>query len=279
MAPTDFPYLYPYSAEEARRRNELDEWRQSHKMTIACKETIEVAISRDFDGMHLDADCAKSVIAAYGYKRTGFVLACTLQELSHDGRFSQSNKAWGRQIYIPPDKNHNYQYTVGSHPAVLDGFIQEFREAYAELGLFALKHCEPDTTELDYEGKVLVMRPEVFQEGYWEPKYQLWYAHDGFGCKPHAIGRSIRCTCLGDGEMSRWNRTDFIGPVKEEFLPDWAKAQVEMLKSGQQIGEFTPLLPIPEEGHRTDAFYFTKANTGFEQKSGHSSSESPKMSF
>lgn len=165
------------------------------------------------------------------------MLASTLQELSHDGRFSQSNKAWGKQIYIPPDKNHNYQYTVGSHPAVLDGFIQEFREAYAELGLFAPKHCEPDTTELDYEGKVLVMRPEVFQESYWEPKYQLWYAHDGFGCDPHAIGRSIRCTCLGDGEETRWNRTDFIGPIKEEFLPDWAEEQVDQLRAGQQITE------------------------------------------
>lgn len=237
MASTDFSYLYPYSAEEARRRHELDLWRQSHRMNIACKEAIEAAISRDFDGMHLEAGCAKSVIAAYGYKRTGFVLASTLQELSHDGRFSQSNKAWGKQIYIPPDKNHNYQYTVGSHPAVLDGFIQEFREAYAELGLFEAKHCEADTTELDYEGKVLVMRPEVFQESYWEPKYQLWYAHDGFGCGPHAIGCSIRCTCLGDGEHTRWNRTDFIGPIKEEFLPDWAKEQAEQLRAGRQIAE------------------------------------------
>lgn len=59
MAHTDFSYLYPYSAEEARRRNELDQWRQSHRMNIACKEAIEAAISRDFDGMHLDADCAK----------------------------------------------------------------------------------------------------------------------------------------------------------------------------------------------------------------------------
>ena len=150
MAHTDFSYLYPYSAKEARRRNELDQWRQSHRMNIACKEAIEGAISRDFDGMHLEADCAKSVIAAYGYKRTRFVLASTLQELSHDGRFSQSNKAWGKKIYIPPDENHNYQYTVGSHPAVLDGFIHEFREAYAELKLFAPEHCEPDTTELDY---------------------------------------------------------------------------------------------------------------------------------
>lgn len=48
------------------------------------------------------------------------------------------------------------------------------------------------------------------------------YGHDGFGCSPHAIGRSIRCTCLGDGEHTRWNRSDFIGILKDECLPDWA---------------------------------------------------------
>ena len=229
MAPTDFPYFYPYSAGEARRRNELILWRQSYRMNIECKEAIEAAIRRDFDGMYLDTDCAKSVIAVYGYKRTGFVLACTLHELSQDGRFSQSNRAWGEKLFVPPDENNNYKYTVSSHPAVLDGFINEFREAYDGLGLFAPEHCEANTAELEYEGKVLVMLPETLRESYWEPKYQLWYAHDGFGCTPGAIGRSIRCTCLGDGEETRWNRTDFIGVLKEECLPQWAAEALSKL--------------------------------------------------
>lgn len=60
-------------------------------------------------------------------------------------------------------------------------------------------------------------------------------AHDGFGCSPRAIGRSIRCTCLGDGEMTRWNRTDFTGVLKAEFLPGWAKEKLEALQ-GQDTG-------------------------------------------
>lgn len=55
-------------------------------------------------------------------------------------------------------------------------------------------------------------------------------AHDGFGCRPHAIGRSIRCTCLGDGEQTRWNRTDFTGVLKEDFLPGWAKEKLDELQ-------------------------------------------------
>ena len=33
-------YLYPYSSAEARDRNELPLWRESHKANIACREAI-----------------------------------------------------------------------------------------------------------------------------------------------------------------------------------------------------------------------------------------------
>ena len=39
------------------------------------------------------------------------------------------------------------------------------------------------------------------------------------------------CTCLGDGEQTRWNRNDFVGVLKDEYLPDWAK---ESLKQYQR---------------------------------------------
>lgn len=56
------------------------------------------------------------------------------------------------------------------------------------------------------------------------------YAHDGFGCSPHAIGRSVRCTCLSDGEMTRWNRDEFVGVLDEKFLPDWAKESLSQFQ-------------------------------------------------
>lgn len=60
------------------------------------------------------------------------------------------------------------------------------------------------------------------------------YAHDGFGCSPHAIGRSVRCTCLGDGEMTRWNRDEFIGVLDEQFLPEWAQEKLAELTAPRQ---------------------------------------------
>lgn len=92
-----------------------------------------------------------------------------------------------------------------------------------------------EDTLLSYEGRVLVLSPDTLKESCWTPQNQLWLAHDGFGCSPHAVGRSIRCTCLGDGEQTRWNRTDFTGVLKEEFLPGWAREKLEEFQ-GQNAG-------------------------------------------
>ena len=227
-------YLYPYSAKEARERNELSLWRESHRANIACRDAIEDTIRRSFDGMHLNEDCLAPVLTAYGYKRTAWVLANTLNELKWDGRFSPANKQWAERRYIPQDERHNAAITVRSHPAVLDGFVSLYRKAVQALNLFGAEHCVGDRAEQDYTGKVLVLSPDTLKESCWSQENQLWYAHDGFGCSPHTIGRSVRCTCLGDGEMTRWNRNEFIGVLDDKFLPEWAKPKLAELNAQEQ---------------------------------------------
>ena len=158
------------------------------------------------------------------------MLANTVRQLDWDGRFSRQNKAWAKQICFPPDPRHNLELVLSGHPAVLDGVVDMYRRAYQALNLFGPQHCQPNSrSELDYDGKVLVLSPDTLKEACWSQENQLWYAHDGFGCRPHAIGRSVRCTCLGDGETTRWNRVDFVGVLKEEFLPEWARERLEQL--------------------------------------------------
>ena len=109
-------------------------WRESYHANVACRNAIEETIRQSFDGMHLKKDCLEPVLAEYGYKRTEWVLATTLQELSWDGRFSRTNKQWAARRYIPQDERHNAEITVRSHPAILDGFVDLYREAYQGAG-------------------------------------------------------------------------------------------------------------------------------------------------
>ena len=227
-------YLYPYSSAEARDRNELSLWRESHKANIACRNAIEDTIRQSFDGMHLDKNCITPVLEEYGYKRTAWVLANTLHELKWDGRFGLANKQWAERACIPKDINHNSDFVVRSHPAVLDGFVTFYRKAVQALNLFGAEHCVGDRAEQDFTGKVLVLSPEALQEQYWGQDYQLLYARSGFGCAPHSSGRAVFATCLSDGETARWNREDFIGVLDEKCLPDWAREKLMELTAPRQ---------------------------------------------
>jgi len=123
--------LYKASLEEATEKNEIERFRISHKKNIACKQAIETAIRENFDGMRLNHDCFKPVLAEYGLERVEWVLANTLQQKEYDGRFSHSNKEWAKTIFIPESKTAYYdlrrQFVVESHPAVLDGFLSIIR--------------------------------------------------------------------------------------------------------------------------------------------------------
>ena len=230
----DYPYLYRGSLAEARRRNQIDLWQESLQENIRCKNAIEEAIRRDFDGMHLKGDCAQKIIEQYGFRRTAWVLSNTLQQKEWDGRFSPQNKEWARKTFIP-EEGRRTDYLVESHPAVLNGFVSQFREKLQALKLIGPEHCETDSfSSLDYTGKVLVLSSDALREKFWSPENQLWLALDGFGCSPGAIGRSVRCICLWDGETTRWNRSEFAGVLKEEYLPDWAKEKLEQLRPSAQ---------------------------------------------
>ncbi len=220
----DIP-LYIGSIETARQNNELDEYRKSLSANMDCKLAIENVISRNFDGMHLNHNSAKEVIDVWGFDRVLFVLANTVQQKEYDGRFSHDNKEWAETFYIPEDRRR-YEFTVESHPAVLDGFIDLARQSYTELNLWDKSHCIP-TDNLDFENKIMVLNPTGIKDEYKTPDFQLFLAQGGFGCSPTASGRQVYGRFLADGEYTHFDRSRFIGQLKPELVPDWAKEKAK----------------------------------------------------
>ena len=195
-------YLYPGSQSEAHRLGEAALWDASFHANVSCARDIEAVIRVYGDGRSaLKPEASQMVLKRWGFKRTNFVLANTIERLGpYKEQLSAENQEWQKKAYVPPDDAHNRYFEVDTALAYLDAFISQVREAYGKLELFGPEHCEPSSYEsLDYEGRVLVLSPDTLKESCWTPQNQLWLAHDGFGCSPHAVGRSIRCTCLGDG--------------------------------------------------------------------------------
>ena len=115
-----------YKEEEAQKALEKAQAAIERKTKAACKEAIERTIAEKFDGYRLPKETAEEVIKRFGSERVSYVLANTVTHLSHDGRFSPDNKEWAKSIE-PYAMWENRDLIVGSHPAVLNGFINQTR--------------------------------------------------------------------------------------------------------------------------------------------------------
>ena len=78
------------------------------------------------------------VIEQFGYTRTLYVLANTVQQKEWDERFSPANKAWARTVDIPPNPDgfggeRNLDFVVDSHSGLVDLFLSQARQDYLRL--------------------------------------------------------------------------------------------------------------------------------------------------
>lgn len=121
--------LYYDSLDTARRQDDVMLWRNSFKENIRCKNAIEKALAENFDGMHLKDGIIPPLAEEYGTDRLTWVLANTVKEHMDDGRFRPANKEWADGIYIPKDRR-NYEFSVGSHPEIVNGLITDYRRYY-----------------------------------------------------------------------------------------------------------------------------------------------------
>ena len=120
--------VYRHTAAYAREAGELEVWCASHRENVACRTAIDEAISKHFNGAHLDKQAVRSVLDAYGAERMAYVLANTVVMKERDGRFSRDNRAWAQAENIPIDRTdfghvRNDEYVSQSHSTILNGYI------------------------------------------------------------------------------------------------------------------------------------------------------------
>ncbi len=222
----DYVPFYRHSLTNARHCNEFDQWRASHKANMDCAKAIENGITENYSDNTLNTDCINAVIKEFGFDRVNFILRYNLKKAKNDIRFSAENREWGKSLYAP-DSNMRSDYLINSHPTLLNAFVDRARSEWTKLNLFDGSHCD-DKTGVDLEGKILVISPSRMNDKYKTPEDQLFMATAGFGCKPSASGRAVYGYFLKDDEHCRWDRNDFIGILKDEFVPDWVKEKLNI---------------------------------------------------
>ncbi len=225
--------LYKQSLLEAKHNGEIVKFRESLCENIRCCDFLDNEVKEKFDGMRLPSECAENTVKEFGYDRTMWVIANTILERHGDGRFHNQNIDWAKNLKIP-QSSKNYEFAMRSHSCIVDGLADQVRDMYASLGLFSGKHIIQSDEPQDYIGRLLIIKPEVLKEEFRTPENQLFLASGGFGCSPASSGRKVYGQFLNDGEKTHFYRSDFIGIVSNEYIPEWAKEKMEQIQQQEQ---------------------------------------------
>lgn len=92
---------------------------------------------------------------------------------------------------------------------------------------YTAQDCSQTGYAMPIRDSVVVVFPQVLPP---EHPGQLFYCTGGNGANPNPIGRSVFTASLSTGEACRWQRSDIIGILKPELLPDSAKLHLSQLR-------------------------------------------------
>ena len=94
--------------------------------------------------------------------------------------------------------------------------------------------CDVIGYQHDLKGKIVVIRPEVLRPEYRRATNQLQLCTGGFGSSPNSRGTACFCTELYSGRTSRFERSDILGIVAPEELPQWARQRLEDIQQAEK---------------------------------------------
>lgn len=166
---------------------------------------IDKAISENnFELYRYDMDKAvDSVIQKCGIERTSKILADYINYYNYDGRISAKNKAWAKGFEPPTDR---YGPVFKTHPAVLDGFIESFRDKIKSLEIQSLSSLYDD--KFLYSSERVELRDDY--RGIPETNYYMSSANEYF---VEGIGWLDNSAYDREQKMSGLSAKDFYAKV------------------------------------------------------------------
>lgn len=94
---------------------------------------------------------------------------------------------------------------------------------------FTREDCSQTGYGFSLKNKVVVLPQSVLPDGH---PGQLFFCTGGNGANPNPIGRSVFLVSLSTGEPCRFFRSDVIGTLRPELLPEDEKLQLSQIRPG-----------------------------------------------
>ncbi len=90
--------------------------------------------------------------------------------------------------------------------------------------------CQVLKADDSIKNKIVVIRADVFKPEYQIATKQLQLCTGGFGAEPNSRGSACFCTNLYSGKEARYERSDILGVIEKDDLPDWAKERLDIVQ-------------------------------------------------
>lgn len=94
--------------------------------------------------------------------------------------------------------------------------------------------CIPGSRQMDYNNRLIVLKPESLAAYARTPDNQLLLVTGGNGARPDARGSAVFCYEVSTGKHCRWERHHVAGILDPEKIPPWAKAKLDALEAKLQ---------------------------------------------
>ena len=115
----------------------------------------------------------------------------------------------------------------------------ELGEKRKEIGMedvscFHLNDLIPVSYDMTIRNNVVAVSEDSIAHGYRDIAHQLYYVNSGFGVEAKSRGRACYGWSLYTGEKCRIERSDVIGIVPEDKMPDFAKTNLNHILKEQE---------------------------------------------
>lgn len=105
--------------------------------------------------------------------------------------------------------------------------VEELSKIKVDITPINADGCIPIKVDDSIKDKIVVIRADVFKPEYRIATRQLQLCTGGFGSSPNSRGSACFCTNLYSGKESRFERSDILGVIEKEQLPEWAKNRID----------------------------------------------------
>ena len=208
---------------------------------------IDKAISdNNYELYHYDLEkAAYTVIEKCGIERTSKILADYINSRGYDGRISSQNKAWAKNFEPPTGR---YGPAFKTHPTVLDGFIDSFRDKIKSLEIKSLPPLYDD--KFLYSSERMELRDDY--RGIPETNYYMSSANEYF---VEGIGWLDNSAYDREQKMSGLSAQDFYAKVThinaDHIDASGSVGQMDMSKSDYDL--LTEKTYSPENAEKLEA--------------------------